>query len=86
MVPMLCYIEHMARGQSGRLVLEIDPTFKRRLHAQLAAEGRTLKDWFLEQAERYLDHAVQQAFPWGNSAPSAGQQPAQGETQQRSAP
>lgn len=44
----------MARGQSGRLVLEVDPELKRRLHARVAAEGRSLKDWFLEQAERYL--------------------------------
>jgi hypothetical protein len=47
----------MARGQSGRLVLEVDPELKRRLHARVASEGRSLKDWFLEQAERYL------AFP-----------------------
>lgn len=67
---MSCYIEHMARGQSGRLVLEIDPAFKRRLHAQLAAEGRTMKEWFLEQAARYLEHSVQQAFPW--AAPATG--------------
>jgi hypothetical protein len=45
---------HMARGNSGRLVFEIDPAIKRQLHARAAAEGRTLKDWFLEQAERYL--------------------------------
>jgi len=51
---MSCYIQHMARGQSGRLVLEIDPALKRQLHARVAADGRTLKDWFLEQAELYL--------------------------------
>lgn len=44
----------MARGHSGRLVLEIDPGLKRTLHGRLAMEGRTMKDWFLEQAERYL--------------------------------
>lgn len=68
MAPMSCYIEHMARGQSGRLVLEVDPVFKRRLHAQLAAEGRTMKEWFLEQAARYLDRAVQQTLPWATAA------------------
>lgn len=50
----------MARGQSGRLVLEIDPAFKRQLHARLASEGRTLKNWFLEQADRYVHQPVQQ--------------------------
>ena len=52
----------MARGQSGRVVLEIDPGVKRALHARLAAEGRTLKDWFLEQANDFLN-ARQQPLP-----------------------
>lgn len=30
---------------------------KRALHARLVAEGRSLKDWFLECAESYLDPA-----------------------------
>lgn len=45
----------MARGPSGRLVLEISPEVKRRLHSRLAGEGRSLKEWFLEQAQEYLD-------------------------------
>lgn len=63
MARMSCYIRHMARGQSGRLVLEVDPALKRQLHARVAAEGRTLKDWFLEQADRYLHAPVQQVLP-----------------------
>lgn len=58
----------MARGQSGRLVLEIDPRLKRQLHARVAAEGRSLKDWFLEHAERYLQRE-QQALPFEESRP-----------------
>ncbi len=50
----LCYIRHMARGKSGRLVVEIDPLMKRELHAKVARDGRTLKDWLVEQARRYL--------------------------------
>lgn len=61
---MSCYIQHMARGQSGRLVLEIDPLLKRRLYARVAGEGRTMKDWFLEQAERYLGGPEQQSLPF----------------------
>ncbi len=53
----------VARGPSGRLVLEIDPALKRALHARVAAEGRSLKDWFLEQVERYLEQPVQQVLP-----------------------
>lgn len=44
----------MARGKSGRLVIEIDPEMKRELHARVAREGRTLKDWLVEQAKAYL--------------------------------
>jgi hypothetical protein len=44
------------------VVLEIDPAIKRALHARLAAEGRTLKDWFLEQTNDFLNPR-QQALP-----------------------
>lgn len=53
----------MARGPSGRLVFEVDPEIKRRLHARVASEGRSLKDWFLEQAERYLSQPHPQQLP-----------------------
>lgn len=55
MLPMSCYISDMARGPSGRIIVEMEPSLKRALHARLAAEGRSLKDWFLERAEAYLD-------------------------------
>ena len=51
----------MARGDSGRLVLEVDPEFKREFYAALALEGLTAKDWFLRQARDYVDRARQ---PW----------------------
>ena len=44
----------MARGNSGRIVLEIDPSEKRDLYEALQEEGLTLKDWFLNQARSYL--------------------------------
>jgi len=44
----------MPRGASGRVVVEIDPHLKRQLYSRLAAEGTTLKHWFLEAAERFL--------------------------------
>ena len=49
----------MARGESGRIVIEVDPVLKRRLYASLAAEGSTLKDWFIENVERYVDESAQ---------------------------
>ena len=49
----------MARGESGRIVIEVDPVLKRRLYASLAAEGSTLKDWFIENVGRYVDESAQ---------------------------
>lgn len=44
----------MSRGNSGRVVLEIDPELKRQLYTALTHEGLTLKDWFLTQAGDYV--------------------------------
>lgn len=44
----------MARGPSGRLVIEMDPNLKRDLHSALAADGLTLKDWFLKHVSEYV--------------------------------
>ena len=49
----------MAVGESGRIVLEIDPKFKRELYASLTRDGFTLKDWFTKQASRYLEEREQ---------------------------
>lgn len=54
----------MPRGESGRIVLEIDPEEKGLLYAALDAEGRTLKDWFLSNARAYLEETLQPSlFP-----------------------
>ena len=45
----------MAKGQSGRLVIEVEPGFKRRLYSALASDGLTLKAWFVKEAKTYLD-------------------------------
>ena len=60
----------MAKGQSGRLVIEVDPSFKRRLYATLAAEGLTLKAWFTEEAKRFVN--CHSGLRRGNSAASPG--------------
>ena len=44
----------MSRGPSGRIVVELDPALKKRLHAALTLDGITLKDWFRQQAAAYL--------------------------------
>jgi hypothetical protein len=49
------------RGKSGRVVIDMDPAFKRRLYAHLSEEGISLKEWFVARAVEYLerDEAVQ---------------------------
>lgn len=45
----------MAIGESGRIVLEIDPELKRRLYSTLALENKTLKEWFVALAVHHID-------------------------------
>jgi len=49
----------MARGKSGRLVIEISPELKSQLHSTLALEGTTMKAWFITTARNYLDGHAQ---------------------------
>lgn len=44
----------MSIGNSGRIVIEVDPVTKRNLYSALAKDGLTLKDWFLRNAAAYL--------------------------------
>jgi hypothetical protein len=44
----------MAIGNSNRVVIDVPLELKRRLHAALAADGVSLRQWFVEAAERYL--------------------------------
>lgn len=47
----------MSVGNSGRIVIEIDPVFKQILYAQLDREGITLKEWFLRNASTYVEQS-----------------------------
>jgi hypothetical protein len=49
----------MAIGDSGRVVLEIEPLLKRRLYAALQLERTSLKDWFIARAEQYVQSQQQ---------------------------
>lgn len=44
----------MARGKSGRVVIEIDPELKRQLYATLENKQQTMKDWFVKEAEGFI--------------------------------
>ncbi|UCF88315.1 MAG: hypothetical protein JSV70_07825 [bacterium] len=49
----------MARGKSGRIVVEIDPILKSELYDALQEEGVTLKEWFLRHTGSYLAQKAQ---------------------------
>lgn len=56
----------MGVGQSGRIVVELDPALKRRLHDRLRNEGRDFKGWLLERVKEYL------AVPRNGAGPQDG--------------
>ena len=47
----------MSVGDSGRIVLEIDPEMKKQLYQTLKSEGLNMKEWFLLQAEQLLTNS-----------------------------
>ncbi|OEO30353.1 hypothetical protein VW23_021760 [Devosia insulae DS-56] len=53
----------MPKGDSGRVVIEVDPGLKRRLYSALAIEGSTLKDWFITAAGTYVKEREQPSLP-----------------------
>ncbi len=59
----------MARGNSGRIVIEVDPALKRELYASLAKSGSTLKDWFIKTALRYCGDTTQPSLFRPDSGP-----------------
>ncbi|MHB8062338.1 MAG: hypothetical protein ACYDG2_06860 [Ruminiclostridium sp.] len=52
----------MARGKSGRIVLEVDPALKRKLYLVLEQNQTTLKYWFLESADIYINENSSRKF------------------------
>lgn len=56
----------MAIGRSGRVVVELEPELKSRLHARLRSEGRDFKGWLLERIEQYLGASQDSEEPASN--------------------
>lgn len=44
----------MARGSSGRIVIDVDPEFKKRVYVALAERQMTMKQWFVMASEALL--------------------------------
>lgn len=49
-------------GESGRVVIEVEPELKRRLYASLSLSGSTLKEWFRKMASQYCEDQNQPSF------------------------
>ena len=50
----------MAIGSSGRLIIELDPKVKQKLHAAVKKSGLTMKEWFEEKAKKDFPDAYKQ--------------------------
>src|SRR5689334_5015923 len=44
----------MSIGESGRIVVEIDPALKQALHARLRRDGTYFKEWLVRRIDEYL--------------------------------
>ncbi len=53
----------MPKGESGRVVVEIDPDLKRHLYSALAIDNSTLKEWFIRAAKEYVAEQEQPTLP-----------------------
>lgn len=51
------------KGESGRIVVELDPGLKRRLYSALARDSVTLKRWLINLAEQYISEHEQPHLP-----------------------
>ncbi|MDE8347285.1 MAG: hypothetical protein POH28_14115 [Acidocella sp.] len=51
------------KGDSGRVVIEIDPSLKRRFYTALMAENSTMKEWFVEAAKQYVAEHEEPRLP-----------------------
>lgn len=60
----------MARGSSGRVVIEVEPDLKGELYSMLARQGVTLKQWFIEQASEAIKNHNQPTFQFSEPTTS----------------
>lgn len=44
----------MSIGNSGRIVIEIDPEMKKDLYEALIKSGMTMKEWVIENAQAFI--------------------------------
>lgn len=47
-------VQIMAIGKSGRIVLEVESSFEKKLYSLLAMESISLKEWFITKAQEKI--------------------------------
>jgi DNA (cytosine-5)-methyltransferase 1 len=52
---MLQTMRMAQHGESGRIVVDVEPELKRRIYSALSLSGGTLKDWFIKAAEELCE-------------------------------
>jgi hypothetical protein len=57
--------------KSGRMVVDIEPELKLALHAALAADGLSLKEWIVRSARRYVDERSHPRLAFAAEPPPA---------------
>jgi hypothetical protein len=53
----------MPKGDSGRVVIEVDPDLKRKLYSILAIDNSTLKEWFVRAVKSFIAEHEQPRLP-----------------------
>ena len=72
----------MARGLSGRIVVEVDPGLKREIYAALARRGMTLKDWLVAEAQSLIARDRQPPLFITNESQRAYDRPESGHSEE----
>jgi len=55
----------VARGKSGRVVVDVDPALKARMYVALAQHDLTMRDWFMQRAQELVGTRKKSASPRG---------------------
>lgn len=58
----------MSVGESGRVVVEVDPEMKRQLYEALSKRQITMKDWFTANAQQFIRDQTQMLLDFGGSS------------------
>ena len=68
----ICEVSMSVNHRSGRVVVELEPELKLALHAALAAQGLSLKEWLVKNAEVFVAEHRQLALRFAGAAGVGG--------------